>query len=524
MTNFVFRSRRRLRALLKDRSVALIGALAGGLMLAPMLVAINAIQSGAAASRLARDRIAALVAGLPRSCADGPSGGLAFQAISAQNAALQGWQMQGFWWLVISINAALVALVAGVVAALLYDRARRRAQANIDEIRRTAQAADASRSRFLSSAGHDLRQPLQAATLFVSALERNLEDSRLKSLIDGVRSSLMSLERMCKGLLDIAKLDAGVVSAERSDFHIGEILNGLQMEFAVMAMSKGLKFEVVSTPAMVFTDRVLFESMIRNLVANAIKYTVQGRVVVACHGTGPEVLVEVLDTGPGIAEEELNVIFREFQRASNVPRGSEGLGLGLAIVRRLAELLGITVTVQSVEGIGSTFTLAVPQSSRLVAAQTPSAPRMQLDANAPPPHLLLVDDDPMVRSAFAQEFRSRGLIVSEYPGVRPLLDHYQSESTPAFDVAVIDFDLGSDMNGMQLLDHLAAEYGAAYPALIVTGMSDPAMIKELRDSGYPWFGKPVDSEMLLEAVLGLVNDARLVQACDEADESIVQLD
>ena len=423
---------------------------------------------------------------------------------------LKKWELSAFWWLLIGANVMLVAVIAAGGAFVVVLNGRRRAAREVEEARAVAAAADISRSRFLAAASHDLRQPLQAVTLFTAALRRRVSDPYVTSLIEGVASAATSLERMFNGLLDISKLDAGIVAAERTDFAMARLLRNLETEFAAIAASKGLHFTVISNRAAVHTDPVLLESMVRNLVSNAIKYTQEGQVIVTCRNEDRFVIVEVADTGAGISDDEQEGIFKEFHRVASPATSEEGLGLGLAIVRRLSLILGIDVSVQSIIGIGSTFALRIPVSTADVAQMLPDREPAESDT-APPMRILLLDDDNLLRTAMVAELTALGMTVTAFAKAEDVATLFRDESNrDAFDVALMDFNLGPGPNGVEVLDRLAVQFGLAVPALIMTGETDPTILEELGDSGYAWLQKPVKAEIVVNAL------ARMLTA-SEAD-------
>jgi signal transduction histidine kinase/CheY-like chemotaxis protein len=423
-------------------------------------------------------------------------------------AELQQWESRAVWWLLVGANVMLLTIMitAGVIALAVYDR--RRAAAELVEASDRLTAAELSRTRLLAAASHDLRQPLQAMTLFTTALRRRVADAYVSSLIEGVSSAVSSLERMFNGLLDISKLDAGIVAADRTDFAVARLLHNLEVEFAALAEAKGLDFKVISDGAVVHTDPVLLESMVRNIVANAIKYTRHGHVVVSCRKADTRsVLIEVSDTGAGISETEYENIFREFHRIGASGGSEEGLGLGLAIVLRLSKLLGVTIDVQSILGVGSTFALHVPISAYRVAQPALPAGRPQQTAPARI-RVLLVDDDPLLRLAISAALIDHGMEVTAFGSAADAMALFEdSAKRGSFDVALIDYNLGAGSTGVDLLDRLAVRFSLALPALIMTGEQDPEILEELGDSGYAWLQKPVETALLVSALTGLVTEA-----------------
>lgn len=424
-------------------------------------------------------------------------------------ARLRMWEVSSFWWLLIGANMMLIAIISTLGLLALVANTRRRTARELAEARSIAAAADVSRSRFLAAASHDLRQPLQAVTLFSAALRRRVSDPYVTSLIEGISSATTSLERMFNGLLDISKLDAGIVAAERADFPISRMLHNVEIEFAALAEAKGLGFTVLSNGVAVHTDPVLLESMVRNLVSNAIKYSQQGQVIVTCRHEQNVVVIEVCDTGSGISEDEQDRIFQEFHRVATPASTEEGLGLGLAIVRRLSMILGVEVGLRSILGIGSTFSLRV-QAATVQAEQPAPSAISKVTAAAGPMRILLLDDDALLRRAMVEELSALGMSVSAFGKADDVLTFFAAENVRnSFDVVLMDFNLGPGPNGVEVLDRLAVQFSLALPALIMTGETSPDILEELGDSGYAWLQKPVSAEVVVDAL------ARLLTASED---------
>ncbi|MDR3437186.1 MAG: HAMP domain-containing sensor histidine kinase [Telmatospirillum sp.] len=224
-----------------------------------------------------------------------------------------------------------------------------------------AALADAAKSRFLAAASHDLRQPFQAMNLYLQVLEMTPLPPRAQKALGLLRTSMMAGEELLQALLDISAFEAGVVTSNASVFPVATILMELAEEYSNLAQEHGLSFRVFTIDAMVETDRVLAKRMCRNLVHNAFRYTEKGGILVGCRRRGARVLVQVFDTGPGIPDDKLQMIFEDFYQLDNPSRDkTKGLGLGLSIVQRTAHLLGQDVWVASRLGHGSVFSITLP--------------------------------------------------------------------------------------------------------------------------------------------------------------------
>lgn len=366
---------------------------------------------------------------------------------------------------------------------------------DVQAARDAAVTANLAKSRFLATASHDLRQPLHAMNLFISALRRRVSGDEAMQLVDGMASATTSMQAMFNSVLDVTKLEAGAVTPALADIFVEPVLARLRASFDGPATAKGLALDIPRTDAQVHSDPVLLESVLRNLLSNAVRYTRRGEVSLTCETIDTVVRIEVCDTGVGIPASEQERIFEEFHRLSSAGSAERGLGLGLAIVRRLADLLGIGIEVTSEVGIGSVFALTVSQAASAVEAEV--APREVLNPLIGR-RLLLVEDDPLVRDALRREVIDWGavpLIASSVEETLALL----TESEPP-ELAIVDRDLGGKVDGPGLLDLLREQFRLTIPAVIVTGATDPDALTALRNSGYQWITKPIDAGVLERTV------------------------
>jgi CheY-like chemotaxis protein len=255
--------------------------------------------------------------------------------------------------------------------------------------------------------------------------------------------------------------------------------------------------------ALVHSDPVLLESILRNLLSNAVRYTAQGKVTLSCEARGSFVRVEVFDTGPGIPISERERIFEEFHRLGDAGNTERGLGLGLAIVRRLAELLGVGVELASEVGIGSVFSLTVPGANTAITmAESPVDTTNLLAGRC----LLLVEDDVLVREALTREVVDWGAHPIVAASAEDALSLLAQPAQRQPDLAIVDRDLGGRIDGPALLGLLRERLHLEIPAIIVTGATDPAALTALRESGYLWVTKPIDAEVLQRIAGELLTD------------------
>lgn len=246
----------------------------------------------------------------------------------------------------------------------------KRLLAESQALKEAAERADAAKTRFLAAASHDLRQPVQAAQLFVSLLRDQVKDPGPRTVVERIEQALEAMGGLLESLLDISKLEAGATVPSPEDFAVGDLLAKLTGEFAAQFAEKGIALRSVACSARVRSDPVLLANILRNLLGNALRYTQQGKVLIGCRRRGDGLVIGVADTGCGIAADQLDLVFQEFYQVGNPERDRrKGLGLGLSIVEKTAKLLGHEVAVSSRPGRGSVFTVTVP----LAAAASPVA-------------------------------------------------------------------------------------------------------------------------------------------------------
>ena len=370
-----------------------------------------------------------------------------------------------------------------------------------------AEQANASKSRFLAAASHDLRQPVHAIALFVEQLRGHLEDRvKARRVLDYVEHSLDEMGGLFNALLDISRLDAGVVSARSQPMPVRPVLDRLQTLFVPIAAQRGLRLRVCYSSAWVQADPVLFEQVLANLLSNAIKFTTSGGVLVGCRRRGTLLTVQVWDTGCGIADRHHEQVFEEFFQIDNPERDrTKGLGLGLSIVRRMAGLMNAKLALRSVEQRGSMFSITLPQA-------TPS-PEFAADTTAPAvahaPNRLrdkliaVVDDEAIIRQALQGALERFGCRVLCADGAGELLAALQlCEEAPA--AVITDYRLRAGENGLELLQRLREALRKDIPAILLTGDTAPERIREAQQSGLPILHKPVAParlRSLLDAIL-----------------------
>lgn len=359
-----------------------------------------------------------------------------------------------------------------------------------------ADAANASKTKFLAAASHDLLQPLHAARLFTSALADHTAQDPLASTLAGkVDQAIASADQLLRALLDVSKLDAGGVRVHEETLPLAQILSPLGSEFAALAADKGLKFRLLPSTLLVHTDRTLLRQIVQNLLANAVRYTTSGGVLVGCRQRGDRVRIEVHDTGPGIPADKQDLIFEEFQRLGGHSDG--GVGLGLAIVQRAARLIGAKVSLSSVVGRGSSFFVELPAAPAPAGIQDPEAiPPSEAvvgqTGRLEGMRVLCVDNDPTILEAISASLRGWGAVptvADGYGAAVTALDHHR------FDAALIDYHLGGEETGLDVLARWRALYRDA-PALVITAEPPQALAAAVSDLGAEIAKKPVNPQRL----------------------------
>lgn len=358
------------------------------------------------------------------------------------------------------------------------------------------EAAVAAKSRFLSAASHDLRQPAVAIGLMIGLVRERVLAADVRPLIERAHQAVHALENLLQGLLDLSRLDSGTVEPRRVALPLQAAFDAIQSHEAEAAASKGLKLRFRAHGLAVFCDALLLDQMLRNLVANALRYTERGGVLVVARARSrDQVLIQVWDSGVGIAPEHQAEVFEEFVQIDSPARESRrGLGLGLALVKRCATLLGTTVTLRSKPGRGSVFSVTLPRLERR------TTPRPAQTASPEPlagRRVLVVDDDASVRAALSARLEAWGAQVSAFDGL-PGLRAWLREGHARPDMLLTDHQL-PEGSGVQVIETLRERHGAV-PALLVTGNTAPGEIARLLRSGVPVLHKPFRAEALLAAI------------------------
>jgi two-component system, sensor histidine kinase len=361
-----------------------------------------------------------------------------------------------------------------------------------------AEQANIAKSSFLAAASHDLRQPVHALGLLVGALQGHAMSDEMRRLVEEIGGSVAAMDGLFKSLLDISKLDAGVVETQIEIFPIQPLLERVCRDYVAEAEAKGLRLVWRPCSAIVRTDPVLMERIVRNLVSNAVRYTDRGRIVLGCRRQNG-LRVEVWDTGRGIPLDQQQQVFREFYQLANIERDrAKGLGLGLAIVDRLAKLLDCPLTLRSAPGKGSVFRILVPLADKqLLGAQT--APEAPVSA-MPRGLILVIDDDAVIQGAMQGLLSSWGHDVVAAGSCAEMLERIAT-SFRRPDLIICDYRLRDGENGIDVIKRLQSEYNDEIPAVLVTGDTAPERLKDAQESGLILLHKPV-ANIKLRATIG----------------------
>jgi PAS domain S-box-containing protein len=386
-----------------------------------------------------------------------------------------------------------------LIAAAIRDVSdRKRVESELRKARESADRANQSKSRFLATASHDLRQPLQTLALLNGTLRRIVSDANALEALSQQEQAIAAMTRLLSTLLDISKLESGAVRPEPANFRMGHLFEGLRREFASIAAAKGLELQVSSCDECVRSDPALVEQIVKNLLSNAIKYTRPGgRVQLRGRRERDAVWLDVVDSGVGIAADQLAYIYDEFyQVGAPISSSREGYGLGLSIVQRLVRLLGLRLEVSSEPGKGSVFSLLLPLGDA-AEAKTPSRAAVPASSETPEgrPRVLLVEDDPVVRDASRMLLGVEGYRVSAVGSLAEALRSAREEGAP--DLLITDYHLRDGELGTQVIAALRESLHVELNAVLVTGDTSNVVKLMPHDSHLRIVSKPIEAEQLL---------------------------
>jgi signal transduction histidine kinase/CheY-like chemotaxis protein len=381
--------------------------------------------------------------------------------------------------------------IAGLIGADIASRVASDGQ--LAAARAEAERATRSKSRFLSAANHDLRQPFQAIHLFLHLLQSKVNDPSQQSLVTRIQEAVQSGETLLTSLLELSSLEAGNVRPAVVQVPVNEVLEKLIREFDAPAVTKGLRLRFMQCGAVVTTDPALLERMLRHLIGNAIRFTAKGSVMVGCRRRGNRIRIEVWDTGYGIPEDRQAAIFEEFTQIpgpGSRDRG-RGLGLGLAIVERIANLLGHSIEVRSVPGKGSVFSVTLPADREVSEANGNSTA---------PVSVLVIEDDPVQLMAIRSVLESWDCrVLSASNGARALAS-IGMKGQPAPDLVMAELRLNGGHSGLEVLAEIRRQMGAEVPAILMTSDTARERTTELTGADVSVLVKPFGPEHLRNAM------------------------
>lgn len=370
---------------------------------------------------------------------------------------------------------------------------RKYIEENLRKAKYDAERAVKAKSKFLASVSHDLRQPLSALTLFVDML-RDMPEQSNDHILAKIESCVSSLNEMLTELLEFSRLEAGVINPKVFDFDLDNVLKNIASSHAPEAIQKNLVLRYRESGLIVRTDPVLLQRIVGNLLSNAVRYTARGGILVGCRSHQGKKWIEVWDTGIGIPPDKITEIFDEFRQLGNEERNPvKGAGLGLTIVAKTAELLGLQIRVRSWPDRGSMFAIEIPPGEKVM-------PVFKKKYRHKPLNIALVEDNAGVAEALAIALRKVGHRVIHgfsLTEVLPLL----AEFIP--DIVISDYRLAEGNNGYDVIRSVRTVVGAEVPALIITGDTDPAIIRDMSSKQIPVLHKPIDLEVLREKMAEL---------------------
>ncbi len=377
------------------------------------------------------------------------------------------------------------------------------ATAELARQKEDAERANHAKSSFLAAASHDLRQPMHAISLYVEAMKPQVAGREAATTLGKIQSAVVAMESLFCGILDISKLDAGAVVPEISSLSARELIGGLEQEFRDEANAKGLRLRCRACDALVASDPVLLQRILRNLISNALRYTDHGGVLIGARRRQGKIRFQVWDSGQGIRPEHMEHIFREYFQVANPQRDrTQGLGLGLAIVERLTRLLRHPLTVRSQPGVGTVFSLDVPLGCDAPALQEGGDAALQELARMRGV-VAIVDDDVMVLDSLQALLDGWGLEVIQAHGAKELL----AKLARAPDLLITDYRLGAE-DGLALVQQVCSAYpGVVFPTIVLTGDISEESVRTLQVTGHQILHKPVRPARLRTLVSELLRSS-----------------
>ncbi len=408
-------------------------------------------------------------------------------------------------WLSITAVIGKDGKVSNYVGAFVDFTERKRAENEIHNSMLQLEEKELAKGRFLAAAGHDLRQPLAAANLFIDALKFTEPSADQMKIIQHLDQTMVTFNGLLEALLNISKLDAGIIKPEYASINAIELINWLEQNFAPMAAERKIGFKLyfsMKESLVVRGDIGLVKSILMNLVSNAIKFTSEGSILVSARRRGDEVLFQVWDTGMGIEAEHLEHIFDEFYQVNNPQRDrTSGLGLGLPIAKRALALLGGKITCRSQIGRGSVFGFCLPLEP--ISNQDTHPDNIVTSHGntvngtfGKGKHFVVVEDDKLVAQAMTHWLEGMHGKVKCFHSAEEALFHANIED----DYYIVDYMLGGTINGIQFLNQLRQKLGKPLSAVLMTGDTSPSFIRESSECDWPVLHKPANMSKLISSL------------------------
>lgn len=409
----------------------------------------------------------------------------------------------------IAVTATLIRNSRGAPArfiAIIRDISQRKGiESDLRQAKAEAERANLAKSKFLATASHDLRQPVQSLVLFLTVLKDTLAGTPTERPVRVMEQAVDALGTMLSGLLDLSRLDAGIVLPHLEPVDLNSVLQGIGSEYEHRAREMGLELRVRPLPVSVLADPTFLDRVLRNLMENALRYTERGGLLLACRRRGSCVRIDMVDTGIGIPAEHLGSIFDEyFQIANDSRERTKGLGLGLSIVQRLVALMGGRTEVRSRQGHGSCFSVTLPLTPATESSQPPEMPSAPDLRNR---IVVVVDDDELVLGGLRLLLEGWGAQVVCADGTPAALDGVRALARPP-DAIIADYRLRDGETGIEVAHLIHSHLGTAIPTMIITGDTAPERIKDVQASGFRMLHKPVNAGALFTTLAALLADGR----------------
>jgi signal transduction histidine kinase/CheY-like chemotaxis protein len=379
--------------------------------------------------------------------------------------------------------------------------------------RNEADRSDRTKSRFLRAANHDLRQPLATLKILIYNCMTTDDEEHRRDLLHAMDISVSIMEDLLGALLNIGQLDAGQIKPRITTFQLSALLERLGVEFGHQAREKGLKFRVVPTRYAVVSDRALLERVVSNLVANAIRYTERGGILMGCRRAGDKIRLEVRDSGVGISAEHLDAIFDEFYqvaRSSGHRRGGAGLGLGLNIAKRIADILNHRLEARSEPGRGSIFSVVLPVGDILQSDIGEPEINERVGGEFTGLSVLFLEDDDTLRDALTELLERWGIVVKAFNAFDDIAA-YLDESGFRPSLIITDYRLRGGLKGTEMVAKIRSQLESNAPAIVVTADTDPGLIRGIRSEGFPVLIKPVSPPGLRVMMHNILYEPELVR-------------